>query len=233
MTDVQQEMEAALAEPVQEPVGNSYADLFNALQRIETAAVFLPSFKITHEGGLEAVVQNIVNAIAALAEPVQEPVQRKEHCLWARNGNEPCPHVQRAEPVQELPWLRAIDEAMVDHHVGVADVTDDYETAKRKLNTLLCHAQDIGAHFAKQAEPVQEPVAWGSGDGYWIRAEDKAIRPDRERFTVAFYTSPPQRKPLTEEEIEVLAKKHNGIFYDCDIHFARAIEAAHGIKEGT
>jgi hypothetical protein len=63
----------ALAEPVQEPVGNSYADLFNALQRIETAAVFLPSFKITREGGLEAVVQNIVDAIAALAEPVQEP----------------------------------------------------------------------------------------------------------------------------------------------------------------
>jgi hypothetical protein len=30
---------------------------------------------------------------------------------------------------------------------------------------------------------------------------------------------------LTDEEIEVLAKKHNGIFYDCDIQFARAIEA--------
>jgi hypothetical protein len=45
-----------------------------------------------------------------------------------------------------------------------------------------------------------------------------------------FWTAPVQdRKPLNEEEIEVLAKKHNGIFYDCDIHFARAVEAAHGI----
>jgi hypothetical protein len=61
-------------QPEQEPVGDSYADLFNALQRIETAAVFLPSFKITHEGGLEAVVQNIVDAIAALEQPEQEPV---------------------------------------------------------------------------------------------------------------------------------------------------------------
>jgi hypothetical protein len=69
-------LRAALEQPVQEPVGDSYADLFNALQRIETAAVFLPSFKITHEGGLEAVVQNIVDAIAALAQPVQEPVAR-------------------------------------------------------------------------------------------------------------------------------------------------------------
>ena len=66
-----------------------------------------------------------------------------------------------AEPVQEPPWLRAIDEAMIDHHIGVADSADDYETAKRKLNNLLCHAQDIGAYFAKQAEPVEEPVAWG------------------------------------------------------------------------
>ena len=30
---------------------------------------------------------------------------------------------------------------------------------------------------------------------------------------------------LTEEQIEALAKKHNGIFYDCDIEFAKAIEA--------
>ena len=30
---------------------------------------------------------------------------------------------------------------------------------------------------------------------------------------------------LTDEEIESLAKKHNGIFYDCDIEFAHAIEA--------
>ena len=35
----------------------------------------------------------------------------------------------------------------------------------------------------------------------------------------------PQSKPMTDEEIEVLAKKHNGIYYDCDITFARAIEA--------
>lgn len=60
---------------------------------------------------------------------------------------------QQAEPVA---WLRVIDEAMVTHHLGVADPADDYETAKRKMNNLLCHAQDIGAYFAseQQAEPV-------------------------------------------------------------------------------
>ena len=53
----------------------------------------------------------------------------------------------QGEPVA---WLRAIDEALLDHHVGVAEASDDYETAKRKLNVLLCHAQSIGEYFAKQ-----------------------------------------------------------------------------------
>ena len=37
---------------------------------------------------------------------------------------------------------------------------------------------------------------------------------------------------LTDEEIEALAKKHNGIFYDCDIEFAHAIEAKLKEKNG-
>lgn len=52
--------------------GESYNDLFNALQRIDTAAVALPGFEVRHEGGLDAVVKNIVEAIercSAKAEP--------------------------------------------------------------------------------------------------------------------------------------------------------------------
>lgn len=66
---------------------------------------------------------------------------------------------QQAVPAEPVAWLRVIDEAMVTHHLGVADPADDYETAKRKMNNLLCTAQDIGAFFAK-TEPVQEPVAY-------------------------------------------------------------------------
>lgn len=78
---------------------------------------------------------------AALAEPGPEP--------WER----------RVALAEQEPWIRVIDEAMVTHHIGVADPADDYETAKRKLNNLLCHTQDIGAYFAKKAEPVQEPLS--------------------------------------------------------------------------
>jgi hypothetical protein len=76
-----------------------------------------------------------------------------------------------------------------------------------------------------------EPVAWRAKNFYqnqegWFYAE---WHPDGLTPQVAelLYTTPPQRTwvGLTDEEIEVLAKKHNGIFYDCDIEFAHAIEA--------
>ena len=66
---------------------------------------------------------------------------------------------QQAEPAV---WLRVIDEALTVHHIGVADPADDYVTAKRKMDSLLCAVQDIGAYFATDAavaKSVQEPVA--------------------------------------------------------------------------
>lgn len=35
-------------------------------------------------------------------------------------------------------WLRAIDEALVVAHLGVAEAEDGYEEARRKLNELIC-----------------------------------------------------------------------------------------------
>ncbi len=54
--------------------------------------------------------------------------------------------------VAQSGWMRAVDEAMVVHHIGIADPSDDYETAKQKLNLLLCNAQSIGAYFAVAQE---------------------------------------------------------------------------------
>jgi hypothetical protein len=44
------------------------------------------------------------------------------------------------------------------------------------------------------------------------------------------YATPPQRKPLTDEQIDGIASKFYPRSYGLD-EFARAIEAAHGIKE--
>lgn len=99
-------------------------------------------------------------------------------------------------------------------------------------NAICLPAEIDGALDAlreRLAQPEQEPV------GHTLNCVCGAVwdvSPDGVEEMV-HAPNPPQRKPLTDEEIEVLAKKHNGIYYDCDITFARAIEAAHGIKGGV
>ena len=52
---------------------------------------------------------------------------------------------QRAQPAPSVPdgWLRAVDEALVTAHIGVANADDTYEQAKVKLNNLICFHADI------------------------------------------------------------------------------------------
>lgn len=58
------------AEPVAPAVQerDSYDAIWNALQEIDSAAVFLPTFKVKHEGDIEAVTRNIVEAIQAISQ---------------------------------------------------------------------------------------------------------------------------------------------------------------------
>ena len=80
------------------------------------------------------------------------------------------------------------------------------------------------------AQPEQEPVAW------WIPKAEQFCLPSSDGtrpFAKAWeplYTTPPQRKPLTDEQIDGIASKFYPRSYGLD-EFARAIEAAHGIKE--
>ena len=97
----------------------------------------------------------------------------------------------------------------------------------------------------KTSEIVHEPVAWVSSEELLVMrgnalggAKDWRINVGlvKQDGDVGLYTTPPQRKPLTDEEIEKIAKPfwdgHLGYGYaDFDsAGFARAIEAAHGIK---
>ena len=81
----------------------------------------------------------------------------------------------------------------------------------------------------------QEPVAWIVEDRSGERLEWASDAHSCHGVpTFPLYTSPPaQRKPMTDEEISDLwCKVSNTDFVTADTHvFARAIEAAHGIKE--
>ena len=80
------------------------------------------------------------------------------------------------------------------------------------------------------AQQEQEPVAWiSTGPARMIHwTADKPAYGDD---WVPLYTTPPQRKPLTDEDVERIVREarvgEHGIGYT----IARAIEAAHNIKE--
>jgi hypothetical protein len=83
----------------------------------------------------------------------------------------------------------------------------------------------IKAHEAKQeyGEPVGEVIRLSvGGDVDWF-----SFVPE---VGTLLYTAPQQRKPLTDEQIKAI-RVDCGNPLAIHIEFARAIEAAHGIKE--
>ena len=89
------------------------------------------------------------------------------------------------------------------------------------------------------AEPVQEPVAWSFEARHIDTAFGPAVsirHPGREhkymRNVKPLYTAPPQRQPLTEEEIQAAwdsVDMRHPRGNETRIAFGRAIERAHGI----
>ena len=77
------------------------------------------------------------------------------------------------------------------------------------------------------AQPEQEPVAIvdANDEGYWAE-----ILPDRNvKVSQLLYATPPQRKPLTDEERLAIRTKWMGGNWTCG-DIIDAVEAAHGIK---
>ena len=101
--------------------------------------------------------------------------------------------------------------------------------AKEKaLQDLHDENERLGLY--KDAYAEQEPMAWiSTGPARMIHwTSDKPAYGDD---WVPLYTTPPQRKPLTDEDVERIVREarvgEHGIGYT----IARTIEAAHGIKE--
>jgi hypothetical protein len=85
------------------------------------------------------------------------------------------------------------------------------------------------AHQGAKDEPVayvETKEVHGQMCSFIYRADSTSLLPDGSRL----YTTPPQRKPLTDEEITLIIADCASSHQHTDIHFARAIEAAHGIK---
>ena len=105
---------------------------------------------------------------------------RNETRTWAAAWKAAKNH--SAQPAPSVPegWLRAIDEAIVVAHIGVANADDSYEEARTKLNNLIGFHVDVATEPAVNGgwklvpiEPTEEMYNAGANhcDGYWSTAQ--------------------------------------------------------------
>lgn len=129
-----------------------------------------------------------------------------------------------------------LDEAITALREALAEQQTDWEAVAAD------QALTIALLKAKQPAQQQEPVAFSQFLSDVVTAAgllshgktDKSLAARISEFAFRMRTSPPASKPLTDEEIDALREKHSegrGAGWRFDFKgFARAIEAAHGIK---
>jgi len=158
------------------------------------------------------------------SEKVEVRQQAERWCMKANGcktecGN--CPNFplaqQQAEPVGEV-----IDER--------GEV--DYISYVPPVGTAL---------YTTPPKQQAEPVAYIHRQFNHYEVSERLLLDDEKArgwTEEPLYTTPPQRKPLTDEDItkviDSMPRGINGWMSDWDLYeFTRAVEAAHGIKEGT
>ena len=82
-------------------------------------------------------------------------------------------------------------------------------------------------------EAKDEPEYYGlTKDHLWMSISKEHYDRLKPEFRMACYTIPPQRKPLTDEQIgDNFVRFQVGGMFTPFLYAVRAIEAAHGIKE--
>jgi hypothetical protein len=191
----------------------------------------------------DALITAIKAALEAKVEPPSFPTMLRK--MWS--GGEVQDWINKnwvAQPKQE-----AKDEPKCNPHPKAPHGFN--RNASHSADRYVCECEGWDAYdagyqagiedtYKRMDEPQQEakdePVAWRTytGRGYYIidKTLEEAERNWPDKPHTPLYTTPPQRKPLTDEEIDAIVVDEVGLDADADeMHnFARAIEAAHGIK---
>ena len=156
-------------------------------------------------------------AITALKEALAQPEQEPKRTGMVYYKNDAC-QAKDAYSHDCICWTKAQPE-----QVPVID-----KSAAKRIATAL-------GWTPQRTE--QEPVAWtllltGEHTGMVGMAGEQFVGAPNYYQRVNVYTASPQRKPLSDEEIKKCwdSAGYTGIIPK---GFARAIEAAHGIKENT
>jgi len=107
-----------------------------------------------------------------------------------------------AQPAPSVPtgWLRAIDEALVVAHIGVANESDTYEQAKAKLDNLIGFHVDVATDPAVNGGWKLVPTAESRHPGIHkmlnaLHAVDNTPGASEWESYAAFLAATPEAKP--------------------------------------
>jgi hypothetical protein len=117
---------------------------------------------------------------------------------------------------QPEPNYKKALEVWLDKTEWVQETVKPHELGMHRADVLKQRIE------ATLAQPEQEPVAWMNQNGV-VRKVGYEWGPNN--TLTSLYTTPPQRKPLTEDEIVLISADCAATHQHTDIHFARAIEA--------
>ena len=163
---------------------------------------------------LAGVISQIDNMTTGLMrKPEQEPVawMDADGNVSDNNDHDCFPIPLYTTPPQRKPLTNEQEDGCPACGSDVHD-RDALDKAEREIDRLT----------ALVAQPEQEPVAWMSDVGSVASAHEKKMGYVLESaFTNPLYTTPPQRKPLTDEDIALIDWESLVTKKDC----VRAIEA--------
>ena len=160
-------------------------------------------------------------AITAIEEALAQPEQQ-----WTDETAKVPDHV----------W----DEKCVIGHCGWPSGCADSERC-RADNTPAQQQEPVAMKFKIYKPTVPDPVRQGINNALlpWVYDQDRSSGFDATMWVTPVATLPPQRKPLTDEQVEYVIHEHTKLnpnqrddreLIGYIINAVRAIEAAHGIK---
>ena len=135
------------------------------------------------------------------------------------------------QPAQQEPADTAKIAAQILTYLGFSQDESIHPGADRRRDTVAMMIENAAPQPAQQ-EPVASLLVGQDSDGRYVSIAAKVHADTLPLGEHKLYTTPPQRKTLTDEQVAALLEDCIGSLPVAK-RLIRAVEAAHGIKENT